>query len=214
MRRALLGVGVGLVCLLPAQPATADTTTQVVEGDIIRLVSVADWDAAASLLPGDSVQWDVEVSAQAPDPGTVTIGLSATGSAELLVDAAVCMQPWTATGCVGGERDLRSAWSIPRDGTETAIATIADTETAHVRLSIALGEGGGDGRTDIRFHASGAGEEVVVGQDGELAATGMSPWVLGAFAGGALLLVGGVALRCGAYGRHREWTRSPARADS
>ncbi|MFK4760435.1 hypothetical protein ACI3KS_05815 [Microbacterium sp. ZW T5_45] len=194
MRRALLMVGLVLVCLLPAQPASAATTTQIVQGDIIRLVSIADWDAAASLLPGDAVQWDVEVSAQAPDPGTVTIGLSATGSTELLVDAAVCMRPWTADGCPGGERDLRSGWSIPRDGTEIAIVQMADTETAHVRLSVALGENGGGGRTDIRIHASGVGDQVSVGQDEELAATGMSAWWFGTLGGGAVLLAIGVVL--------------------
>ncbi|MFK4850459.1 hypothetical protein ACI3KT_02380 [Microbacterium sp. ZW T6_19] len=194
MKRALLLVGLVAVGALSAQPAWAASTTQVVQGQILRLVSVADWDAAGSLLPGEPVQWDVAVSADAPDPGTVTIGVSATGDAELVVDASLCMQPWAASGCPGGETVLRSDWSLPRDGAEVVLTRMADTETAHVRLSIALAAGDEGGRTDVLVHATGAGESVVIGEDGGLATTGMPPvvfWVLG---GGSVLLLFGCLL--------------------
>jgi hypothetical protein len=194
MKRALLIAGLAAAAVLSAQSAWAAPTTEIVQGDVIRLESVADWDATSSLTPGEPVQWDVAISADAPDPGTVTIGVSATGGTALVIDASLCMQPWTANGCPGGETELRSGWDIPRDGGETAIARMADTETAHVRMSIALASGGDGARTDVRLHASGVGEAVVVGQDGGLATTGMSPvvfWVLG---GGVLLLVVGVVL--------------------
>ncbi|MDQ0649249.1 hypothetical protein QFZ53_003445 [Microbacterium natoriense] len=194
MKRALLLVGLVAFGALSAQPAWAASTTQVVQGQILRLVSVADWDAAGSLLPGEPVQWDVAVSADAPDPGTVTIGVSATGDAELVVDATLCMQPWAASGCPGGETVLRSDWSLPRDGAEVVLTRMADTETAHVRLSIALAAGDEGGRTDVLVHATGAGESVVIGEDGGLATTGMPPvvfWVLG---GGSVLLLFGCLL--------------------
>lgn len=194
MKRALLLVGLVAVGALSAQPAWAASTTQVVQGQILRLVSVADWDAAGSLLPGEPVQWDVAVSADAPDPGTVTIGVSATGDAELVVDATLCMQPWAASGCPGGETVLRSDWSLPRDGAEVVLTRMADTESAHVRLSIALAAGDEGGRTDVLVHATGAGESVVIGEDGGLATTGMPPvvfWVLG---GGSVLLLFGCLL--------------------
>jgi hypothetical protein len=194
MKRALLLVGLVALGALPAQPAWAAPTTQVVQGQILRLVSVADWDAAGSLLPGEPVQWDVAISADAPDPGTVTIGASATGDAELVVDASLCMQPWTASGCPGGATVLRSGWSIPRDGVEVALTRMADTETAHVRLSIALAAGEEGGSTDVLVHAAGAGESATIGGGGGLATTGMSPVVYGVFAGGAVLLVVGTLL--------------------
>ena len=194
MKRALLLVGLVAVGALSAQPAWAASTTQVVQGQILRLVSVADWDAAGSLLPGEPVQWDVAVSADAPDPGTVTIGVSATGDAELVVDATLCMQPWAASGCPGGETVLRSDWSLPRDGAEVVLTRMADTETAHVRLSIALAAGDEGGRTDVLVHATGAGESATIGGGGGLATTGVSPVVYGIFAGGAVLLVGGMLL--------------------
>lgn len=194
MRRAVLLAGLVVLGLASAQPAWAATSTQVVQGQVLRLVSIADWDAAGSLLPGEPVQWDVAISAHAPDPGTVTIGLSATGDAVLVVDAALCMQEWTASGCPGGATALRSNWSIPRDGTEIVLAQMADTETAHLRFAIALDADAEGGRTDVRVHASGVGESAVIGPGGGLATTGMSPAVHGAFGGAAVLVVAGALL--------------------
>lgn len=194
MRRVLVLACVIVLGVLSAQPAWAAQTTQVVQGRILRLVSVADWDAAGAMRPGEPVQWDVSITADAPDPGTVTIGVSATGDAALVVDASLCMQEWEAGGCPGGERVLRSAWIIPRDGAEIELAQMRDTETAHVRLSIALAAVDGSGRTDVRIHASGAGESAVIGEGGGLATTGMPPVVFWAAGGGAVLLVVGASL--------------------
>src|SRR5690349_25128393 len=94
----------GIGALGVGGPAVAAPTTAVVQGQVLRLVSVADWDAAASLRPGEPVQWDVTVSADAPDPGTVSIGISARGDADLLVDAHVCMRAWEGSECPGGAR--------------------------------------------------------------------------------------------------------------
>lgn len=196
-RRSSLAAALGVViaATLAATPAWAAPSTRVVQGDVLRLVSTADWDAASSLLPGQPVQWDVEVSADAPDPGTVSIGISAVGDAPLLIDASLCMQAWQPGGCADGAVQLHTAWDIPRDGVEVALAEIADTDVAHLRLTVALAEEGGRGSTEVRVHAQGAGESIAVGPDGALlATTGMSPvvpWVLG---GGVALLVLGVGL--------------------
>lgn len=195
-RRVAVTVVMLLGVLFGAEPAWAAPSTQVVRGEVLTLVSVADWDAAASLLPGgEAVQWDVVVSADAPDPGTVTIGLSASGDAPLIVDAALCMRPWTSTGCPGGASQLRSDWRVPLDGAEVRLAHMADTETAHLRLSIALAADDEGGRTDVRVQAAGVGEVAGVGPGGGvLAATGMSQsvfWILG---GGAALVAVGVVL--------------------
>lgn len=173
-------------------PAAAAPTTDVVQGQVIRLVSVADWVAASSLRPGQPVRWDVTVSADAPDPGTVRIGVSARGDADLLVDAHVCMRPWEGDECPGGARGLRSEWPIPRDGVEVALLEMADGDVAHLRLAIAL-DGAGAGHTEVRVHAHGAGESAVVGPDGGLATTGLSTdvrWMLAV--GGGLLVAGTV----------------------
>lgn len=180
--------------LLAPAPAWAAPTTQVIQGEVLRLVSVADWDAASSLLPGEPVRWDVAVSADAPDPGTVRIAVSASGDAPLVVDVSLCLSAWTASGCPGGETALRSAWSIPRDGVEIPLTEIADTQVAHLRLAIALDPADSGGSTEVRVHAQGAGESAVVGPDGGLATTGLSPVVPGVLAGGVVLALIGAAL--------------------
>lgn len=179
---------------LGATPAWA-VSAQVVQGEVLRLVSVADWEAASSLLPGQPVQWDVTVSADAPDPGVVSIGISATGDAPLVIDVSSCAEAWEVDGCPAGATALQTSWGIPRDGVEVPLTEMADSEIAHLRLSVALEASGETGSTDIRVHAQGAGESVVVGPGGGgLATTGMSPlvpWILG---GGAGLVVIGMAL--------------------
>lgn len=194
MKRALAVVS--LVAATVAMPgaAWAAPTTQVIQGDVLRLVSVADWDAAAGLLPGVPVRWDVAISADSPDPGVVRIGVSATGDARLLVDVAMCALPWEGDACPGGATRLRTTWSIPRDGGEVPLAEIADTETAHLRLAITLDPADGSGSTDVRVHAQGAGETAVVGPGGGLATTGVAPGMPWAIGAGVLLVAWGGAL--------------------
>lgn len=193
MTRSATVPAAALALLMIATPAAAwgAPPTQVIQGQVLRLVSVADWEAAADLLPGQPVQWDVEVSADAPDPGVVRIGASAVGDARLKVDATVCMQEWQGTACPDGAEQLRDDWSIPRDGAEVPLVRIADTETAHLRLVITLDPADGAGSTEVRVQAHGAGETVVVGPDGGLATTGPPPGMPWAIAAGALLALWG-----------------------
>lgn len=204
--RLLVIPAVAASLIVGAPPAWAVPTTEVIQGQVLRLVSVADWSAASSLLPGEEVQWDVEVSADAPDPGRITLAVSATGDASVLVDAELCMRPWDAGGCPGGATVLESAWSVPRDGTETALAEFTSDEVAHLRLRVALDPddvNDEDTVTDIRVHARGAGESVVAGSDGLLPATGgaAAPWAIGAGVALAASGAGLLALRRRGGGR-------------
>nr|WP_314841216.1 hypothetical protein [uncultured Microbacterium sp.] len=198
---AALSLGL-LVGVSAAAPAWAAPSTEVIQGAVLKLVSVADWNAASSLLPGEPVQWDVTVSADAPDPGTVTIGVSAVGDAPLVLDASRCEQEWTPEGCPSGAEPLRSEWEIERDGAQVELTRMPDTDVAHLRLSVALSAADDGGRTEVRLHAQGAGESVVVGPGGELATTGMAQdlhwWFVG---GGGLIVLG--ALGAATRGRHR-----------
>ncbi len=210
-RRLAFGrwLAVGLLAIAAvATPSTAwaAPATQVIQGDVLRLVSVADWDAAAGMLPGQPLRWDVAVSAQAPDPGVIRIGISATGGAALVVDVAMCRQAWAGTDCPGGATTLREDWPIPRDGAETPLAEIADTETAHLRLAITLDAGDAAGSTEVRIQARGAGETVAVGPDGGLAVTGASPRTAWLAAAGVLLALAGAVL-----GRGRRVRAEPQR---
>lgn len=198
MRRALAAVLLAVAVIVMPGAAWAAPTTQVIQGSVLRLVSVADWAAAGSLLPGQPVQWDIEVSADAPDPGVIRIAVSATGGAHLLLDISTCAKAWTESGCPVGATALRTRWDIPRDGVEVPLLQVADTERTHLRLAIVLDPAGGSGAgsTDVRVHAQGAGETVVAGSDAALATTGLpsaAPWIVGAGAGligsGAVLVL-------------------------
>lgn len=189
-RRTLLGAG--LLVLVGGGGATAAwgaPVTEVVQGEFLRIVSVADWQSAANLLPEDVVQWDLTISADAPEPGTVSIGVSASGDAPLVVDALLCLQEWDVDECPGGATTLRAGWDLPRDDAMTALAEVADTDVARLRLSISLGDGAAEGVTAVRVHAIGAGETVTVDPSTPLPPTGLSPVVPRLLSAGAIVLV-------------------------
>ncbi|MFB4350124.1 hypothetical protein [Microbacterium sp. CR_7] len=196
-----LAAGVAAGVALAAAPAWAAPSTEVVQGSVLQIVSVADWSDAADLLPGESVQWDVTVSADADvEPGTVTIAMSATGAAPLLVDAELCLQPWTDGECPAGATVLATSWTIPRDGSEAVLTDFPSTQTAHLRLRMALG--GDDDRpgfTDVRVSARGVGDAVAAGGAGELSAlpTTGGPAPVGVLVGGMVLVGAGAALLAG-----------------
>ncbi|SEB50927.1 hypothetical protein [Microbacterium hydrocarbonoxydans] len=206
-RRIVTAVGAAAALgVLAAAPAWAAPSTQVVQGEVLRLVSSADWDAASSLLPGQPVRWDVTVSAEAPDPGTVAVGISATGDAALLVDVALCAQPWSESGCAGGATLLKTDWALPLDGVENALLDMSDEDVAHLRFTVTLGDGGGS--TRVRVHASGAGESAVIGPEGGLATTGGTGVPVGVLATGLGLVAVGTALSAS---RRRRRLRSDRR---
>ncbi|MCM3779966.1 hypothetical protein [Microbacterium hydrocarbonoxydans] len=197
--RAAVGAGLAIAlaagAALAAAPAWAAPSTEVVQGAVLRIVSVADWDEAADLLPGESVVWDVAVSADADvEPGTVTLAVSATGAAPLLVDAELCLQPWADGACPGGATVLTTSWTIPRDGSEAVLADFPSTQTAHLRLRLA--RGGDDDRpgfTDVRVSARGVGDAVAAGPGGGLPTTGGTAPV-GVLVGGIALVGAGAVL--------------------
>lgn len=188
--------------------AWAAPTTEIVQGEYLRIVSVADWQAAGSLAPGEVLQWDVTISAEAPEPGTVSIGVSASGGAALVVDAAACLQMWSGDECPGGASELRAAWDLPRDDAVSKLTDIADTDVAHLRLRISLASGtvASDGLTTVRVHASGAQETIVAdpGASARLPDTGVSTALPALLAVALLMLILGAVLTFAAHLRRRK----------
>lgn len=167
--------GVATVALmLIAAPAWAAPSTEIVQGRYVRIVSVADWQAAANLRTGHSVSWDLTISADAPGPGTLALGISALGETPLTVDATLCSQDWEAGGCPGATVGLRSAWDVPLDGSLTVLSEQSTAGPARLRLVVSLGSGGGGdpAPTSVLVHVRGFGETTVVSSDPALAVTG------------------------------------------
>lgn len=195
MKRRRIGGAVALGVLgafvLPA-PASAAPETDVIQGEYVRLVSVADWDRAAEMVPGESMRWDLEISADAPEPGTLAVAMSAAGETPLVVDAALCLDEWQGEACPSGAEDLRTAWEIPRDGEQITLEELDATDVAHLRLQVRVGDDSAGDTTEMRVYAIGAGEQVGTGPG--LSPTdgwSVAPWLL---AGGAMVLVGTAAL--------------------
>lgn len=186
---AVAAVGGAILCgaVAIAPHAAAASETQVVQGRILRLVSTADWSAAASLVPGQRIRWDVEVSADAPDPGTVSVGVSAHGGADLRLDARSCPDAWIGDSCPAGETLLRSGWEPAATGQVWPLLSAPSTAVVHLRLDVALADDAA-GTTELRVHADGVGDTVAAGPG--LAATGGGVQAAPLWLGAGLLLAG------------------------
>lgn len=191
---ALVALASALLLIGPMPGAGADPATEVVQGRYVRIVSSADWAAASTMGPGVSVRWDLEVSAAAPSPGTVRVGISALGDAPVAVDVRLCPVAWQGEDCAGGSHVLRSGWGVPRDGQTVELDTISSGDVAHVRLDVRLAGDRGAGATQIRVHADGFGDRIQTGPGAQLAATGGSVPLPLIVAGGVLLVAAALLL--------------------
>ena len=194
-RRTLAALGAVAVLLIAAMPAAdAAPTTEIVQGRYVRIVSSADWGAAAAREPGAGVRWDLVVSAAAPEPGTVRLGLSATGDAPITVDVRLCPAVWQGETCAAGSRVLRSAWSVPRDGRTVVLDELPADAVAHLRLDVRLDAREEPAVTQLRLHAEGFGDRIQTGPSPALPATGGSVPIVAIVGGGVLLVAAAVLL--------------------
>ncbi len=164
----------GVVVLALALPASA-AGAEVVRGKYLTLESIPD-PRMTMMGPGETVHWQVGVSVEAPDPGTVSIGLSATGdpSMELTAAATACSVRWDEGKCAGKSWQLPDLDPIPIDGVERELLTMPSDQERWVMLAVTMRPSAdpapGDGVSAL-LHASGQGDSVAVGPGG-LARTG------------------------------------------
>lgn len=192
--RLLVAIAVTVLWLVPA-PASAVPTTQTIRGEYLRIESVADWDAATTLAPGEVVLWDLAISAVPPEPSTVRVGIQASGGAPLRLTIRSCTTAWEENACPGDARDLRSDWEIPRDGSPSPLLSMASDETTHIRLEVQMAEPS-ELATQVTVSATVAQETVTVNphpgaSTGDLASTGApieTQIVLAVCAAGVLFL--------------------------
>ncbi|MGX4655193.1 signal peptidase I [Micromonospora sp. SCSIO 07396] len=97
--------------LVPPSQARAETTENVIRSRSLTLISIGDQDRMTHMVPEDPVPWQVGVTAQAKQPGTVTISLAALGVLALnpnglQVMVAVCAKRWVESVCPAGEQEL------------------------------------------------------------------------------------------------------------
>lgn len=183
-----------LLCLAAgAAPAAAAPASEVIEGQHVRIVSTADPSTMGSMLPGDVAVWDVSISAEAPEPGQIDIGLSGDGELPLIVDVRSCVEPWSGNGCASDERSLARDLTAPLDGTLLPMLDMPADAAAHLRLDVSVPPTSSppeQAATTLRVHADGFGDELeATPPDGaELPRTGMQ------LGGAALLAIGAVVI--------------------
>lgn len=114
-----------------AEPAQAAETETRIDGTVLRLTSIGDPVLMSNLQPGEPVTWQVGVSAEAPDPGSVDISLFASGDSataqKLIVAIDSCATRWRAETCA-----LKQHTLVPQQPLEDALTAQAPAGTRHL----------------------------------------------------------------------------------
>lgn len=165
--------------LMLAAPGSGHAESRLITGEHLRMQTEGDAEQMRNLAPGQSVIWTVGVWAEAPDPGTIHLGITGGGDlAEaddaLTVSVTGCSTPWVGDRCPSDAHELLAAESLDSlaesEGTRALTTMPSDEERwlrVQVTLTTAAGEAdlsGADGR--VLVHAVGAGDELSTGPDG------------------------------------------------
>ena len=181
-RRTLARIATATLALvlLVAVPVQAAPVREVIAGQVLQLVSVQDPEAMASMSPGETVTWDVQVGASEPE-GEIALELTADHPATgFLVSVHECAAE--GEDC---SRELLAPAEIGPEATE--VGRQAAEETLWYRISVQLA-GEEPAHTLLTFTAQGHGEEISTDGEAELPGTGASPWLPVALAVGAMVL--------------------------
>lgn len=199
LRPARIATATLALVLLAAVPAQAAPEREVITGQVLRLISVQDTDAMGSMSPGETVAWDVQVSASEPD-GEIALELLADGpeAARFRVSVHACAAE--GEGCT---RELLAPAVLGTTAAE--VGSQAADEVGWYRIGVQL-TGAEPARTVLTFTARGHGDEVSTDGEAELPGTGASPWLPVALAVGALV-VGTVLARLASILRRKAGTR-------
>ena len=190
---AALGLALAMTAVGAPVPARAATTETVIQGPVIRLVSIES-PAMQELTPGGSAVWQVGVTADADSPGTLTVTLAGTAApdTELRYQVQGCPQRWTSDTCPGSEVLVPDS-PAPTDGAAMLLRTMPDDEQLWLRIEVTLPADADPAASPLRLtvRATGVGDDVSTGNGGGgLAATG-------GVAGPAMAAVGGVVMAVG-----------------
>ncbi|MDR6905954.1 signal peptidase [Agromyces sp. 3263] len=197
---ALLAVAAATVAQAPMS-ASAAVEESVVQGQVLRLTAIGDPELMQRMTPGDTVAWEVGISADAPEPGTIDVGMIGSGDAGLglVVEASWCAVRWTGGAC-DDPVPLLAPEPLPVDGVAQELLTMTTAEQRWIRFLVTMPVSGSDaaGLADLEVHAVGSGDEVRIGtapgSGAGLGATGLDATVPIA-AAAASACVGALLLR-------------------
>ncbi|WP_245560975.1 hypothetical protein [Agromyces subbeticus] len=200
---ATLAAVVGLSLLPPADRAEAASTETIVQGEVIRLTSIGDAAAMASLGAGESAVWIVGVQAEAPSPGVIRMSLAAEGAANPLLEVTVtACDHRTVDGHCADEQVLVPATALDAR-TTFDLGAMTDTDERWLRVETRLSALGSElpVQSEFTVSADGFGESVGTDGGGAIAASGvdLAPWLAVASAS----VIAGVATALVAAARRR-----------
>lgn len=195
-----IAVVAGVTLLSPPAPAQANSAETVIQGSVIRLVSI-DEPAMEQLVPGGGAVWQVGVMADAESPGTLTVSLSGTAAGETALRYRVlgCPQRWSGDECAAsGSTELIGDSPVPTDGEPVPLQTMPDDRELWLRVEVRL-PADADAVVPpvlLTVRATGVGDDVTTGAGGALAATGGTVrWVPAAMATVVIAIGAGLLLR-------------------
>lgn len=149
-----------------AVPAQAQPQQEVIQGEYLQLISVVDPEEMVNMMPGDEVRWEVTVSAQAPEPGVIELGLSAAGNLALEVKIENCEVAWQQGVCPTDSAMLHSTQLVDLTGTQEALMAVDAVSQAQLLITVEMPEGftyQADASTEVKLHAHGFGEKIDAG---------------------------------------------------
>ena len=167
---AAVGLAVGLMCVAAASaipaPAQAASDERVVQGRVIRLVSIEE-SRMSDMAPGTSAVWLVGISADAPNPGTLTVSLSSDGDPGLGLryDVQSCVTRWESGACA---ESLVREQTVPVDGAERDILSMPSDEARWLRIAVARPAGSdpdASGAVEMEVRAVGVADDVSTSPD-------------------------------------------------
>jgi signal peptidase len=191
-------LAVAVVVGTPA-PARAATTETIIQGSVIRLVSIESA-AMQQLTPGGSAVWQVGVSADAESPGTLTVTIAGTAApqTELRYNVQGCPQQWTSATCAGSQVLVADS-PAPTDGAPILLQTMPDDAQLWLRVEVSLPTDADPAASPLQLtvRVTGVGDDVSAGTGGGgLAATGgAAGWTLAAVAVVVSAIGAGMLLR-------------------
>ncbi|MCU1510122.1 MAG: hypothetical protein JWQ12_2387 [Glaciihabitans sp.] len=167
----LLLAGAASSWMVVPQSARAAQVEQVTQGSVIRLVSIGDALEMADLTPGIPTLWQVGVSANAPEPGTITLSLAAGGPlaespAGLTVGAEGCDVRWVGNTCASGQRTLIAPQpAVALGGAAQALGTITTADQRWILVSALVPDAASvrAGTAEVRITATGMGDSQSAG---------------------------------------------------
>lgn len=178
----LLAAGV-LVVGAPAGGAQAADVETVVSSQYLALTSISDPDLTSSMIRFVPVPWQVGVAASPPEPGTVHLGLAASGSmvdpGDFSISVTACTVRWVAGACAGAmstwlpTTDLAAAVAVPTAFGAREVGSMPTSVQRWLLMDVTMTAATpvpGDG-ADLRLQAWGVGDPLSTGP-GRLATTG------------------------------------------